>query len=80
MRQMRRGMAGYVLALRLSAAAALPTFEHDSLSTPAPIVRQLPGLMLGEWDEREIVRERGAEWIVTRTSTSAALETSISLN
>jgi hypothetical protein len=76
----QRGVARYFLLLRLSAAAALPTFEADQFVFPAPIVRRVPGQMRDKWDEREIVHVRGADWIVTRSAVGSALESAISLN
>ena len=61
-----RAIARYYLSLRMSAALAIPDLATLEIPNPTPIVRQLPARMLGEWDERELIRTDGAEWVVVR--------------
>ncbi len=67
--RVKRRIAEYYLALRLSALAAMPIVDPIELHFPAPIVRQVPGYLKDGWDEREIVRQSGIELIVTRALT-----------
>lgn len=55
------GVAGYFVALRISATAALPdTFSLDDVRDPAPIIRTDPSLIHeDEFDPRELLTGSG---------------------
>ena len=63
-----RALARYYLSLRMSAALALPELSTQDIPDPTPIVRQLPARLLGDWDERELIRFGDCEWVVVRDS------------
>ena len=56
----------YYLALRVSAAVATPAvFSLEQYEAPAPIVRTQPAMLLGRWDERELVASGADDFIIT---------------